>query len=214
MSRRSTRRPDADGLNPPHGASSASAAGAAGDPGTSVAGAVGDPGTGPHAEPEQVARRICLDQLDRAPRTRAQLADTMQRRFVPDEVAARVLDRLEEVGLVDDAAFAAAWVRSRHATRGLSGRALARELRGRGIAAETIAAAVGELDDDTELDTARDLVRRKLRSMRSVPVEARRRRLVSLLGRKGYPAAVAYRVVRELVESDALSAEMPDTQGE
>lgn len=197
MSRRSTRRPDADG---PDSASDASA--------------VGDPGTGPQADPEQVARRICLDQLDRAPRTRAQLADTMQRRFVPDEVAARVLDRLEDVGLVDDAAFAAAWVRSRHATRGLSGRALARELRGRGVADETVTAAVGELDDDTELDTARELVRRKLRSMGSVSVEARRRRLVSLLGRKGYPAGVAYRVVRELVESDASSAEMPDTQGE
>ncbi len=189
MSRRTRSGAGPNGPNAPNGASSEGAADAA-----------DDPGTGAHADPEQVARKICLDQLDRAPRTRAQLADTMQRRFVPDEVAARVLDRLEDVGLVDDAAFATAWVHSRHATRGLSGRALARELRGRGVADETVTAAVGELDDDTELDTARDLVRRKLRSMGSVPTEAQRRRLVSLLARKGYPAGVAYRVVRELMD--------------
>lgn len=161
-----------------------------------------DPGSGPHADPDQVGRKICLDQLDKAPRTRAQLADTMRRRLVPDEVAMRVLDRLEEVGLVDDAAFATAWVQSRHSTRGLAGRALSRELRTRGVADETVADAVGELDEDTELETARDLARRKLRSMSGVSVDARRRRLVSLLGRKGYPAGVAYRVVRELLDAD------------
>ena len=154
------------------------------------------------ADPEAVARSICLSQLDRAARTRGQLADTMRRRLVPEDAAVRVLDRLQEVGLIDDEAFAAAWVQSRHSTKGLSGAALGRELRSRGVADETVAAAVGELDGETELATARALAERKLRSMSSLPSATQQRRLVSLLGRKGYPAGVSYRVVRELLTID------------
>jgi len=162
-----------------------------------------DPDSGadrePDADPESVARSICLNQLDRAPRTRAQLAVTLQRRLVPEDVADRVLDRLEAVGLVDDEAFASAWVQSRHGTRGLSGRALGRELRTRGVEAETVEAAVAQLDADTELDTAYRLVRARQRSMSSLDPAVQQRRLVALLGRKGYAAGVAYRVVREVV---------------
>lgn len=149
-------------------------------------------------DPESVARSICLSQLERAPKTRGQLAATMRRRLVPDDAAERVLDRLEAVGLVDDRAFAMAWVTSRHGTRGLAGRSLRRELRERGVEDDTIAAAVGQLDEDIELATARELGIRKQRSMSSLPVATQQRRLVALLGRKGYPAATCYRVAREV----------------
>jgi len=156
-----------------------------------------DPGSGPHADPESVARKILLDRLSAQPRTRAELADTLAKKHVPDEVAQRLLDRFEEVGLVDDAAFARAWVESRQAGRGLARRALAQELRRKGVSDEVAREALDELDPEAETEAARVLVRRKLRTMGRLDHPARLRRLSAMLARKGYPPGVAMGVVRE-----------------
>lgn len=148
-------------------------------------------------DPESVARSICLRQLSAAPRTRAQLADTLARRGIPDDVAERVLARFGEVGLIDDAMFAQAWVSSRHLGRGLARRALSAELRQRGVDAETTSEAVSALGTDEEEATARRLVRRRLNSLAAVEPPARQRRLLGMLARKGYSAGLSYRVIRE-----------------
>ncbi len=157
---------------------------------------------GPPADPESVARLLCLRLLTTAPRTRAQLADALRRRSVPDDAAEAVLSRFTEVGLIDDAMFAAAWVESRHHGRGLGRRALAAELERRGVDRGEIEAAVGRLSPETELATARDLVRRRLPATRGQPAPARIRRLVGMLARKGYPAGLAFRVVREALDRE------------
>lgn len=156
------------------------------------------------ADPESVARSIVLRRLSGAPQTRHQLDQAMARKGVPDTVRADVLDRFTEVGLVDDAAFAAAWVQSRQARRGLSARALAEELRRRGVDADLIREAVSQVDPDDEEAAARDLVRRKFATMGRLDAATQSRRLTAMLGRKGYPAGVAFRIVKEIV------GEMPD----
>jgi regulatory protein len=130
------------------------------------------------------------------PRTRAELAGALKSKGISDEVADQVLDRYDEVGIVDDAAFARAWVTSRHHGRGLARRALANELRQRGVDGEVAGEALAEVDGDTEAATARELVDRKLRGM-SGPPDAVFRRLVGLLARKGYPSGLVFRVVKE-----------------
>lgn len=160
-------------------------------------------------DPETLARQICLRQLELAPRTRAQLATKLDEREVPREVAEAVLSRFAEVGLIDDAAFAAAWVTARHNGRGLARRALTQELRHRGVDDEVVAEAVGALHPDTEMETARALVGRKLRATKGLDHQVRVRRLAGLLARKGYPAGVAFAVVRE-----ALAAEGADLEEE
>jgi regulatory protein len=156
------------------------------------------------ADPEAVARQICLKMLTATPRTRAQLAAALSRRGVPEEVAEAVLGRFAEVKLIDDAMFASAWVESRHYGRGLSGRALAAELRQRGVAPGDIEAAVSELKPEREIATARALVARRLAGTRGQPLQARIRRLMGVLARKGYPQALAYRVVREALEQEGI----------
>ncbi|HTZ23198.1 MAG TPA: regulatory protein RecX [Streptosporangiaceae bacterium] len=158
--------------------------------------------------PEAVARQICLRMLTAAPRTRAQLADALRRRGVPDDVAEEVLGRFADVKLIDDAMFATAWVESRHHGRGLSGRALAAELRHRGVGSEDIQAAVGHLAPEQEIATARSLVARKLAVTRGQPVPARMRRLVGVLARKGYSPSLAYRVAREALEQEGVDLAM------
>lgn len=163
----------------------------------------------PEPDPESVARAIALRQLTAAPRTRHQLAEAMARRDVPEDVAGRVLDRFEEVRLVDDAEYARTWVRSRSAGKGLARRALAQELRHRGVDDDTVREALEELEPDDELRSARALVERRLPATRGLDRERRTRRLASMLARKGYPPGTAIAVVR-----DALAAEAQTSAGE
>jgi regulatory protein len=125
---------------------------------------------------------------------------------VPDEAAAAVLARFTDAGLIDDAAFARAWVESRHHNRGLARRALSAELKQRGVDGQDIEAAVSALDPAEELATARRLVAKAMRASRGKPLPTRIRRLVGLLARKGYPAPVAYRIVREAIEQEGIDA--------
>ena len=167
------------------------------------------PAEPPRSESE-VAREICLRQLAVRPRTRAELAKALARKEISEEVISEVLDRYDEVGIIDDAAFARAWVSSRHHGRGLARRALANELRQRGVDAEVATEALEALDEDDEAATARALVDRKLRTASGTPDQIFRR-LVGMLARKGYPAGLAIRAVKDaLAARDAEAAEFAD----
>ena len=157
-------------------------------------------------DPEARARQICLRLLTIAPRTRAHLAQALHRRGVPDEAAENVLSRFTDVGLIDDAAFARAWVESRHHSRGLSRRSLSAELRRQGVESDEIREAVETLDPEQEVATARRLVEQKLAGTRGQPPEVRVRRAAGTLARKGYPAPIAYRVVREALDQEGADA--------
>jgi regulatory protein len=153
----------------------------------------------PEEDPRAVARAIALRQLAAAPRTRAQLSDAMARQGVPSEVAESVLDRFEEVRLVDDEGFAREWVQTRQAGRGLSRRALSHELCIRGVADDTVREAVAEIGDDQELEAARELVRRRMPGMRNDDSARRTRRLAAMLARRGYSTSLISRAIREVV---------------
>jgi regulatory protein len=165
-------------------------------------------------DPESVARGICLRALTGAPKTRSQLADLLAERGVPDDAAETVLDRFTEVGLIDDAAFARAWVSSRQAGRGLARRALSAELRAKGVEPEVAAEAVDAVGDDDEREAARRLVDRKVGAMRRLDRTTATRRLMGMLARKGYNGGLAAAVVREALDSagadDAAVAEFDD----
>ncbi|MFI6353629.1 recombination regulator RecX [Streptomyces sp. NPDC050743] len=158
-------------------------------------------------DPAERARAICLRLLTGTPRTRKQLADALRKREIPEEVAEEVLSRFEEVGLIDDSAFADAWVESRHHGRGLARRALAQELRTKGVDSTLIDEAVSQLDSEQEEATARELVARKLRATRGLDRDKRLRRLAGMLARKGYPEGMALRVVRQALEEEGEDTE-------
>lgn len=172
----------------------------------------------PDADPVAAAREICLRLLTDRSRTRHELAQALTRRGVPDDAADTVLSRFDEVGLIDDAAFAGQWVRSRHNHRGLARRAIAMELRRKGVDDEVAGEALEEVDDDSEARRARELVDRKLRTVPADTPEQRKKaanRLVGMLARKGYGGGVAYRVVREALaahgaELDELGTDAVD----
>jgi len=171
----------------------------------------------PEADHEAVARKILLDTLTGQARSRAELSARLARKHVPDDVAQRLLDRFEEVGLVDDEAFARLWVATRQSGKGLARRALAQELRRKGVEDETARAVLDEVDPDDEVEAARTLVRRKLRTVRGLDRDKALRRLVGMLARKGHSGSVAFAVVKEELAASGLDtgepADDPATDG-
>ncbi len=156
-------------------------------------------------DPEATARQLCLTALTGAAKTRQQLATMLADREVPEEAATAVLDRFAEVGLIDDAAYAAAWISSRQTGRGLSKRALAQELKTKGVDPEVAAVALEAVDPQDEWDTARALVAKKVPSMRRLDTATATRRLVGMLARKGYGGGLAGVVVREALQADGAA---------
>jgi regulatory protein len=166
------------------------------------------------ADPEAVARAICLRLLTDRAHTRQELAQVLARKGVPADAASAVLGRFDEVGLIDDHAFAEQWVRSRHTHRGLGRRALAVELRRKGVADDVAGGAIAAVDDESEARRARELVERRVRSLRTDTPELRAaavRKLVGMLARKGYGAGVAYGVVREVLAACGADADELDS---
>jgi len=153
---------------------------------------------------EEQAHAVCLRLLTVRARTRAELAGQLAKRGYPDDVAEAVLDRLAAVGLIDDEDFAAQWVRSRQQHAGKGKRALAAELRTKGVDGDVIAAALDGIDAGAERVRAEQLVERKLRRETLTDGDDAKvmRRLVGMLARRGYGQSMAVAVV-----TDALAAE-------
>jgi regulatory protein len=145
---------------------------------------------------EELARALCLRLLTARARTRAELAGQLAKRGYPDDVSARVLDRLTDVGLVDDAGFAEQWVHSRRANAGKGKRALAAELHTKGVDNDVITSVLGGINPAAERGRAERLVRARLRRENLGDDDARvSRRLVAMLARRGFDQTMAYDVV-------------------
>jgi regulatory protein len=165
----------------------------------------GDEQTQDPREREEQARNVCLRLLTARARTRAQLAAALTKRGYPDDVSGRVLDRLTDVGLIDDQDFAEQWVRSRHLNAGKGKRALAAELRTKGVDDDVIADALADVDADAERTRAEQLVADKLRCERlndESDDTKIARRLVGMLARRGYGQSMAFDVVKVALASE------------
>ena len=152
-----------------------------------------------HADAESVARTIALRRLTMRAHTRHELDKALQAKNVPQSVKEAVLDRMEEVGLVDDATFAVDWVASRQQRRHLSRRALKRELEVKGVERGDIDRALEYVDRDAELASARELVERKRAAMSALPRDVQQRRLAGLLSRRAFDTAVITRVLSDVL---------------
>ncbi|HKD73853.1 MAG TPA: regulatory protein RecX [Ktedonobacterales bacterium] len=125
------------------------------------------------------------------------------------------LDQLAEADLLDDQAFAEFWVEQRDRFRPKGSLALRAELRGKGVAAEDIDAAI---TPDRDLERALTAGRRKAQSLGTRPgIDARvfRDTLGPFLLRRGFTTSVAREAVATLWSECAVpSGDMDDALGE
>ena len=164
--------------------------------------------TGSADDAHSQARNIVLNQLNFMPRSRKELETALEKRHVEPDVAKSVLDRFEEIGMVDDAAYAELLIRSRCNTKRVSRSVLRQQLRQKGVNQEIIEEALLVVSDADELRMATELVERKARAMSRLEPEVRKRRLFGLLARKGYNTSIALRVIQDLEASDFNGAEV------
>jgi regulatory protein len=144
--------------------------------------------------PEERAREICLSALERRMRSRFELDQILRRKGVPAEVGDPVLERLTAAGLVDDAAFARAFVESRQRSRPRGKRGLSAELRKKGIAPAVIELVLAEREEaENPVEEARRAVAAKLRSLAGKPPALVRQRAEQFLLRRGFD----YETIRE-----------------
>lgn len=151
--------------------------------------------------PEEISaeavKNLLLRKLARAPQPRAGLVSYLEKRSIPAEIYEPILQRFAEVKLIDDAEYAAMWVRTRRQIRGSGPAALRRELQQKGIDPEIIDHAVGDRVGD-DYETALALAERRLKTLSRYPVEKQRQRLLDFLVRRGYDFGLANRCVQAL----------------
>ncbi|RDH11400.1 regulatory protein RecX [Tsukamurella pulmonis] len=177
-------------------------------------------GDGPEEQPQQVeqdpvkrealARDVIYRALGMRDHSRAELRDKLARRGFDEELTERMLDKFVAAGLIDDAAFAQRWVQSRHQFSGRGRRALAQELRTKGVGEEEASAALETVSREDERERAAELVDRKLARV-EVPEDRIERdkltqRLVGMLGRRGYHPSLALSVVLDALREKAEAA--------
>ena len=153
------------------------------------------------------AENVAMRSLTRRGMSRWELEKTLLARELDGETVEAELDRLEGVGLIDDAALAETFVRTQHERKGLGRGAITAELRRRHIDQEHIDAALEQVDDDDEQTRATELAVKRAGQLRSYDLATAKRRLHGFLSRKGYSSAV----VRTAID-EALSAPFSSPQ--
>ncbi len=148
-------------------------------------------------EEEKSAKAICLRLLASSARPRANLAQKLRTRGIGEPVITRVLDRFTEVGLIDDDAYAGAYVAAKQRERALSRHALGAELRRKGVDEAVVSGALESVDTQAEESRAAELLAKRVAGVSAAGPVAARRRLLALLHRRGYPAEMSIRLVDE-----------------
>jgi regulatory protein len=151
---------------------------------------------------EQRAKNVLLFQLSRSMKTRYQLANILKKREIPEEIANAVLDRFTEAQLIDDAAFARAFVNSRIAISGKSRSVISRELKQKGVSAEDAQEALSSIDQETEDQTAYNIAKKRYQQLSSLAPDVRKRRLMGFLMRRGFSSSLTSRILRDLEQSE------------
>lgn len=150
-----------------------------------------DTGTGADtdwASQEQRAENISMQALTRRGVSRWELGEKLLARDLDPCIVEAELDRLERVGLIDDAALAETIVRTHHERKGLGRTAIAQELRRRHVDPEAIEEALEQVDDEDENSRALELAVRRAAQLQNLDHDTAVRRLSGYLQRKGYSA--------------------------
>lgn len=152
--------------------------------------------------------------LGGAPKTSKALSERLLTLGYPEEHVRAAIERLEQIGLLDDERLARSLLASRDRSRQRGDRALLQELRRRGVGeelagrllAERFAEGAVEGGDGVELRAARSAAARL--APRGGGPRAEGRRIAQALLRRGFPAGIAWQVARErLAEGPQETAE-------
>jgi regulatory protein len=160
------------------------------------------------SDEREVAYQRAIQFMNYRPRTESEIRQNLQKHAVPETVQEEVLQRLQQAGLLDDRRFADAWVENRTDLHPRSRRALAYELKQRGIDQQLIQQSLEQVDDD---QAAYQAALRQSRKLRDLDWQDFRKKMVGFLARRGFnyetSALVVKRVWNEIHDSSNLMNE-------
>ena len=140
----------------------------------------------------EVAYQQILKLLHYRPRTESEMIQNLRKHKVDEEIISEVMDRLKQNGLVDDTRFAQAWVENRNDLRPRSRRALAYELRQRGVDSQVIEQSIEQLDDEA---LAYQAALQQARKLKKLDWQDFRQKMLGFLARRGFNYEVSAPVV-------------------
>lgn len=164
-------------------------------------------------DPYEVGRIIALRRIESAPRTRSDVFQHLRSRGIPDDVADAVCDRFVEVGLIDDVAFAHAWVESRFRSKGNAPLRLRSELQRKGVSAEVIEDALAQIEAEALRERAMELALGLAPKYAGQEPATAVRKLAAALSRRGYPGNIVWSVAGDACSScpELTCPELPPT---
>lgn len=111
----------------------------------------------------------------------------------------RVLDRLRELGYLDDEKFVRWWIDQRQLHRPKGMRFIVAELRGKGIAQDVIDAVITQESEHSELDGARSIVNKKMKQWKTLPIPEKKKKIYEHLARRGFTSELIRHIIDEVV---------------
>ncbi len=153
---------------------------------------------------EEEIRQSLLKMIARGAKSSGKLREALLAKDYPAQLVDQLIDRFTEVSLIDDFQMAKDWVQSQLSRKAAAKTVLGMTLRDKGFPAEAIAAALLEIDADSELESAKKIATTRMRQLMKLEPEVRSRRLAGYLTRKGYSSSIVWAAVKH------ASSESPD----
>ena len=150
------------------------------------------------------AMNSSLYYLQKMPKTEHQLRDNLKKKQIPQDIIDETMQKLIDVGWVNDKSFAENFIYSKRKYEKLGSSAIRMKLMQKGVDKDIIDELLAEVTQDELRETAITLAEKKMRSLMREPDKNKRiQKMVSFLAYRGYGAGLAYEIAREVVEKSA-----------
>ncbi len=136
-------------------------------------------------------------------RTKRELFQRLEKKTFAGPIIERVADKLQSLGLLDDSAFAEAYISDKGASKPIGKRELERRLREKGLSKETISGALAAVGtDEKQLELASAAAETKMRSLARFAGREKQEKLIAFLLRRGFEWGVVKKVVKSLTKEE------------
>ena len=144
------------------------------------------------------AKGYALRLLKLRPRSTAELAAKMASKGYDAVLSVQVIDELTRLGLLDDEAFAKAWLQCR-LNKPMGFRRIAQELAEKGISKDSVRGYWDEVKENyDELEVVRTLVKKRARLYNNIDPLKRKKRVMDYLARRGFQLDIIMKVIKEI----------------
>lgn len=147
------------------------------------------------------AKERALSLLSRRPYARRELVRKLRER-VPQETAEAAADRMEELGLIDDADYAARYASDLYKLKHKSLSHIRQALRQRGIAEDVIRSVLEPYEEEDEEEQILRVIEKKYRSKLTADWEKNRPKVTAALMRLGFSYSGVRQALAEYGEED------------